>query len=95
MRGIGDRLTPNAALVRFRGSDRMTVAEVEKRMFGGKLASFDDSKVKTMRGIKGVVRVGDKLYDGSVANRLATMRTEALDDTLQAVRSAPERFTQA
>ncbi len=28
---IGDRLTPNATLVRFRGSDRMTVAEVEKR----------------------------------------------------------------
>lgn len=28
---VGDRLTPNAALVRFRGTDRMTVAEVEKR----------------------------------------------------------------
>lgn len=28
---IGDRLTPNAALVRFKGTDRMTVAEVEKR----------------------------------------------------------------
>ena len=28
---IGDRLTPNAALIRFRGTDRMTVDEVDKR----------------------------------------------------------------
>jgi S-DNA-T family DNA segregation ATPase FtsK/SpoIIIE len=28
---MGDRLTPNSALIRFRGSDRMTVSEVEKR----------------------------------------------------------------
>ena len=28
---VGDRLTPNAALVRFKGTDKMTVAEVEKR----------------------------------------------------------------
>jgi S-DNA-T family DNA segregation ATPase FtsK/SpoIIIE len=28
---VGDRLTPKAALVRFRGTDRTTVAEVEKR----------------------------------------------------------------
>lgn len=28
---VGDRLTPNSALVRFRGTDKMTVAEVEKR----------------------------------------------------------------
>jgi len=28
-------------------------------VFGGKLASYDDSKVKTMRGVKSVVRVGD------------------------------------
>ena len=28
---VGDRLTPNAALVQFKGTDRMTVAEVEKR----------------------------------------------------------------
>jgi isoquinoline 1-oxidoreductase beta subunit len=34
-------------------------AIMDSPVFGGKLASFDDSKVKTMRGIKGVVRVGD------------------------------------
>lgn len=28
---VGDRLTPNAALVRFKGTDKMTVSEVEKR----------------------------------------------------------------
>lgn len=28
---IGDRLTPNAALVRFRGNDRLTVADVERK----------------------------------------------------------------
>jgi isoquinoline 1-oxidoreductase beta subunit len=28
-------------------------------VYGGKLASFDDSKAKSMRGVKGVVRVGD------------------------------------
>jgi S-DNA-T family DNA segregation ATPase FtsK/SpoIIIE len=28
---VGERLTPNAALVRFKGSDRLTVADVEKK----------------------------------------------------------------
>ena len=28
---VGERLTPNAALIRFRGSDRLTVADVEKK----------------------------------------------------------------
>ncbi|MDZ4789891.1 MAG: molybdopterin cofactor-binding domain-containing protein [Hyphomicrobiales bacterium] len=28
-------------------------------VFGGKLASFDDAKIKTMPGVKGVVRVGE------------------------------------
>ena len=28
---IGERLTPNAALIRFKGSDRLTVADVEKK----------------------------------------------------------------
>ncbi len=28
---VGERLTPNAALIRFKGTDKMTVAEVEKR----------------------------------------------------------------
>lgn len=39
-----------------------------------------------------MVRVGDTLYDGSVANRLEKMRAEALKDTLQEIRSAPQRF---
>jgi F-type H+-transporting ATPase subunit delta len=40
-----------------------------------------------------VVRVGDKIYDGSVANRLAQLRTEALDRTVQEIRGATARFT--
>lgn len=40
-----------------------------------------------------VVRVGDKIYDGSVANRLAQLRAEALDRTVQEIRAAAARFT--
>ena len=36
----------------------LSAAIMDCPVFGGKLVSFDDSRVKTMRGIKGVVRVG-------------------------------------
>lgn len=42
-----------------------------------------------------IVRVGDTLYDGSVANRLANMRTEAVNDMLTVLRTNPDRFAQA
>jgi F-type H+-transporting ATPase subunit delta len=56
-----------------------------------------DLKTEVQPDILGglIVRVGDTLYDGSVANRLANMRTEAVNDTLAALRAAPERFAQA
>ncbi len=36
----------------------LSAAIIDCPVFGGKLVSFDDSKVKTMRGVKGVVKVG-------------------------------------
>ena len=36
----------------------LSAAIMDCPVFGGKVVSFDDSKIKTMRGIKGVVRVG-------------------------------------
>ena len=36
----------------------LSAAIIDCPVFGGKVVSFDDSKVKTMRGVKGVVRVG-------------------------------------
>jgi isoquinoline 1-oxidoreductase beta subunit len=37
----------------------LSAAIADCPVFGGKLVSFDDSKVKTMRGIKAVMKVGD------------------------------------
>jgi F-type H+-transporting ATPase subunit delta len=42
-----------------------------------------------------VVRVGDKLYDGSIASRLEQVRTHALETTAAAVRGALDRFATA
>ena len=39
-----------------------------------------------------LVRVGDTVYDGSVANRLKRLRTETLDKTSQQIRHALDRF---
>jgi len=52
---VGDRLTPNAALVRFKGTDRMTVAEVEKRR--GVLLTSHGLDVLGVRPEKGEVVV--------------------------------------
>ena len=42
-----------------------------------------------------VIRIGDKVYDGSVANRLNQVRAEALDKTTQQMRSVADRFAVA
>jgi len=39
-----------------------------------------------------IVRIGDKLFDGSVANRLATMRDQAVSRLSQEIRENNERF---
>ena len=39
-----------------------------------------------------LVRVGDTVYDGSVANRLKRLRAETLDKTSQQIRQALDRF---
>ncbi|WP_081581737.1 FtsK/SpoIIIE domain-containing protein [Pararhodospirillum photometricum] len=52
---VGDRLTPNSALVRFRGTDKMTVAEVEKRK--GILLTSHGLDVISVRPEKGEVVV--------------------------------------
>ena len=42
-----------------------------------------------------VIRIGDKVYDGSVANQLNQVRAEALDKTTQQMRSVADRFAVA
>jgi F-type H+-transporting ATPase subunit delta len=39
-----------------------------------------------------VVRVGDTVFDGSVANRLARLKVEIINNTSQALRQAIDRF---
>lgn len=39
-----------------------------------------------------VVRIGDTVYDGSVANRLRRLRDETIDKTAQQIRQALDRF---
>jgi len=61
-----------------------------KEMLGKGVVLKTEIRPEMLGGI--MVRVGDTLYDGSVANRLEKMRSEALTDTLQVMRSAPQRF---
>jgi F-type H+-transporting ATPase subunit delta len=42
-----------------------------------------------------VIRVGDKVFDSSVTNRLRQLRAETLEKTIQEMRSAGERFVAA
>jgi len=42
-----------------------------------------------------VVRVGDRVYDGSVAGRLASLREQMIDGAKQQLRSAAARFTES
>lgn len=42
-----------------------------------------------------VVRVGDRVFDGSVANQLQRLREETLEKTIQEMRNAGERFVVA
>jgi len=39
-----------------------------------------------------VVRIGDTVFDGSVATRLKTMKTVALEHTSQKIRDSLDRF---
>ena len=41
-----------------------------------------------------IVRVGDKIFDGSIANRLSRVRQSALSGVAQTVRQSLERFVQ-
>ena len=41
-----------------------------------------------------VVKVGDKVFDGSVVNKLARLRTEAIGKTVQQLRSSTARFAE-
>lgn len=40
-----------------------------------------------------VIRIGDKVYDGSVRQKLATLRQETVDKTVQQMRDAGDRFS--
>ena len=42
-----------------------------------------------------VIRIGDTVYDGSVANRLVQLRNSALQQTIQEIRQSLDRFTLA
>ena len=42
-----------------------------------------------------LIRVGDKVFDSSVVNQLQQLREETLEKTIQAMRSASERFVAA
>ena len=62
-----------------------------------KLGSKVDIKAKVDPKLIGgtVIRVGDTLYDGSVANRLKKVRTSAKENTIRQIRLETDRFTAA
>ena len=62
-----------------------------------KLGSKVDIQAKVDPTLIGgtVIRVGDTLYDGSVANRLKKIRSSAKENTIRQIRLETERFTAA
>ena len=66
------------------------IAEVLKNALGAdvEINSFVDAKI--IGGL--MVKVGDKVFDGSVSNKLARLRTEAIQKTAQQMRSESARF---
>ncbi|MBT7917829.1 MAG: hypothetical protein HN617_09805, partial [Planctomycetaceae bacterium] len=40
-----------------------------------------------------VIRIGDTVYDGSVANRLERIRTTVRENTIREIRLSTDRFT--
>ncbi len=66
------------------------IAEVLKSSLGAdvEIKSFVDAKI--IGGL--MVKVGDKVFDGSVSNKLARLRTEAIQKTAQQMRSESARF---
>ena len=72
---VGDRLTPNAALVRFKGSDKMTVAEVEKRR--GVLLTSHSLDVIGVRPEKGEVVVMVARESRAILDLCASWRMRA------------------
>lgn len=82
---VGDRLTPNAALVRFKGTDKMTVAEVEKRR--GVLLTSHSLDVIGIRPEKGEVVVMVTRESRAILDLCASWRERALPTT------APEHNT--
>lgn len=82
--------------VQVRTAEPVGPEQLEKITNQLKMALKRDVDVKTgvdpalLGGL--VVRIGDTVYDGSVANRLARLRDETLDKTALQIRQALERF---
>lgn len=82
---VGERLTPNAALVKFKGTDKMTVAEVEKRR--GVLLTSHGLDVIGVRPEKGEVVVMVTRESRAVLDLCESWRRRAFPAT------APEHNT--
>ncbi len=70
-----------------------TLAELEQKLqaaVGGQIAldvQLDDDILGGM-----VVRVGDTVFDGSLANQLVRLRQNILENTQKRIRDAGDRF---
>ncbi|MCA9176353.1 MAG: ATP synthase F1 subunit delta [Planctomycetales bacterium] len=61
------------------------------RMLGAEVVMLTEVDPELLGGL--VVRVGDTVYDGSIANRLDRFRQSALTNAANTVRSSMQRFT--
>ena len=66
------------------------IAEVLKSALGADVEINSGVDSKMIGGL--MVKVGDKVFDGSVSNKLARLRTEAIQKTAQQMRSESARF---
>jgi F-type H+-transporting ATPase subunit delta len=72
---------------------RQTIADRLKGLLGKEVELTTEVRPELLGGI--VVKVGDTLYDGSLANQLERTRAQAIEATMQSIRRSVDRFATA
>jgi F-type H+-transporting ATPase subunit delta len=69
------------------------LSETLRGMLGGQPVLVVNTRPELIGGI--VLRVGDTVYDGSVATRLARIRDQMIDRSVHEIQSGRDRFGSA
>ena len=75
----------------FDGALKQRLADMLRGMLGGEPVLEVSTRPELIGGI--VLRVGDTVYDGSIATRLARIREHMIDRSVHEIQSGRDRFS--